>query len=72
MRCHSRMHIRVCIVICGGAFDQPHAQNGSTALMMAVSDGRVDCAKLLLDAGADKNATDKVRDRTIARVLAIR
>jgi hypothetical protein len=37
------------------------AQYGSTALMNAASGGHADCARLLLDAGADKNATDNVR-----------
>ena len=35
-------------------------QNGSTALIGAAADGHADCARLLLDAGADKNATDNV------------
>ena len=37
------------------------AQIGCTALMWAAENGRTDCARLLLDAGADKNAADKVR-----------
>ena len=37
------------------------AQRGETALMMAAAKGRVDCARLLLDAGADKDAKKKVR-----------
>ncbi len=32
-----------------------------TALMLAAERGRADCARLLLDAGADKEATHKVR-----------
>jgi hypothetical protein len=35
-------------------------QDGFTALIYAAWKGRTDCARLLLDAGADKNATDEV------------
>ncbi len=37
------------------------AQIGSTALIFAAHNGRADCVRLLLDAGADKDAKDKVR-----------
>ena len=37
-----------------------HAQNGVTALMLAARFGHVDCAQLLLQAGADKNAKTQV------------
>ena len=37
------------------------AQYGMTALIGAGWLGRADCARLLLDAGADKNAKDEVR-----------
>jgi ankyrin repeat protein len=44
----------------------PHAltrtQSGCTALIYAAANGHADCARLLLDAGADKNAKDVVRD----------
>ncbi len=36
-------------------------QYGRTALICAAIYGRADCARLLLDAGADKNAQNKVR-----------
>jgi ankyrin repeat protein len=36
------------------------AQDGRTALMRAAGEGHADCARLLLDAGADKNAKSKV------------
>ena len=39
------------------------AQGGWTALISAAVTGYADCARLLLDAGADKNATDQVRAR---------
>ncbi len=39
------------------------AQYGNTALMFAAQYGHADCARLLLDAGADTNAQDKVRAR---------
>ena len=37
------------------------SQGGSTALICAAIKGRADCVRLLLDAGADKNAKDLVR-----------
>jgi hypothetical protein len=39
------------------------AQDGWTALMCAARFGHADCARLLLDAGADKNAKSNVRAR---------
>ncbi len=39
-------------------------QNGRTSLMSAVSKGHVDCARLLIEGGADKEAKDNVRDFT--------
>jgi hypothetical protein len=39
-----------------------YAQYGRwTALMMAARDGHANCVRLLVDAGADKDAKDKVR-----------
>jgi ankyrin repeat protein len=38
-----------------------HAQEGWTALMFAARDGDADCARLLLEAGADTNAKNNVR-----------
>ena len=37
------------------------AQEGWTALMLAVSEGHTDCVRLLIDNGADKEAKDEVR-----------
>jgi ankyrin repeat protein len=37
------------------------AQNGKTALISASENGHVECARLLLDAGADKDAKTEVR-----------
>ncbi len=39
------------------------AQDGWTALMWAAGRGRTDCARLLLDAGADKEAKNEVLAR---------
>ncbi len=35
-------------------------QNGCTALILAVLKGRADCVRVLVEAGADKDATDNV------------
>ena len=37
------------------------AQNGWTALIWTALNGKADCARLLLDAGADTNATNEAR-----------
>ena len=37
------------------------AQDGETALMCAATRGHADCVRVLLDAGADKEAKNKVR-----------
>ena len=44
------------------------AQFGATALMRAADNGRADCMRLLLDAGADKNAKDRVRAMRCVRM----
>ena len=38
------------------------SQGGWTALIYAAANGRADSARLLIDAGADKNTKDRVRD----------
>jgi hypothetical protein len=52
-----------------GAFAR--AQNGWTALIMAAQWRRADSARVLLDAGADKNAVDKVRASSGAGVMLL-
>ncbi len=42
-------------------------QNGYTALIEAAHKGHADCVRLLIDAGADKDAKDEVR---VGRCLA--
>ena len=37
-------------------------QDGSTALIIAASNGHADCVRLLLDAGADASAKDGVSE----------
>jgi ankyrin repeat protein len=44
--------------VSGGKFD---SQGGYTALMWAAGNGHADCVRLLIDAGADKEAKDHVR-----------
>ena len=62
-----RLHVRACI---GGSAERlnchtwahlSRAQDGQTALIWAARHGQVDCAELLLNAGADTNAKDNVR-----------
>jgi hypothetical protein len=48
---------------CGRRLMAAAAQSGNTALILAGYKGHADCARLLLDAGADKNAVDNVRAR---------
>ncbi len=36
-------------------------QGGFSALLIAAEKGHADCARLLIDAGADKEAKDRVR-----------
>ena len=62
----------MCVCVCASAAEAgggSHfggggaAQFGSTALIYAARDGHADCARLLLDAGADKEAKNNVRAR---------
>ncbi len=50
----------------GGAADcgESDSQFGSTALIYAAACGHADCVRLLIDAGADKEATADVRTRS--------
>jgi ankyrin repeat protein len=41
------------------------SQNGATALMYAAICGGAECVRLLIDAGANKNATNNVRRRSL-------
>ena len=45
----------------GGTLAPARAQYGYTALIWAARNDHADCTRLLLDAGADKNAKDEVR-----------
>ena len=45
--------------MCGG---ESKSQGGWTALLNAALHGHADCLKLLIDAGANKDAKDNVRD----------
>ncbi len=46
---------------CAGPFGTKCAQYGRTALIGAAMKGHADCARLLLEAGADTNAKANVR-----------
>jgi ankyrin repeat protein len=41
--------------------DESDAQDGSTVLIWAAANGHTDCVRLLIDAGADKEARNHVR-----------
>jgi len=48
-------------------------QDGAAALMMAADNGHSDCVRMLIDAGADKEAKSKVRiDRFVAARASVR
>ena len=47
--------------LCGGDMWHTRAQGRWTALIYAAAEGHADCVRLLLDAGADKDAKDQVR-----------
>jgi anti-sigma regulatory factor (Ser/Thr protein kinase) len=44
-------------------------QNGNTALIVAAEEGRADCLRLLMDSGADVEASDNVRAESSRRNL---
>ncbi len=46
---------------CRYVFGQSDSQDGNTALIRAARKGHTDCARMLIDAGADKEAKDEVR-----------
>ena len=47
------------------------AQGGSTSLIWAATNGHTDCARLLLNAGADKNAKSNVRVESFCCVCSL-
>ena len=50
---------------------QSHTQDGQTALICAAREGHMNCARLLLDAGADKEAKNNVRASWFAASAAV-
>jgi hypothetical protein len=56
-------HVRWCLVI-----GESDSQYRCTALMRAAADGHADCVRLLIDAGADKEARDEV---CVIRCIAV-
>ena len=46
-------------------YDEVDSQDGHSALIYAAKKGRADCARLLIDAGANKDATGCVRRQSI-------
>ena len=59
-RALSFCHGILCAAAC--AFD---SQGGTTALIHAAVNGRAECVRLLIDAGADKEAKNDVRRRSL-------
>ena len=47
------------------ALEKLFAQRGWTPLICAAENGHADCVRLLIDAGANKNAKNRVRDRSV-------
>ena len=56
----------------GAAVDGVTTMTGSTALVYAAMHGELECARLLLDKGADANAKNKARAVQRARAPARR
>jgi hypothetical protein len=59
---HAVLSMTVALCVSGGGSD---SQNGNTALMWVAARGLADCMRLLIDAGADKEAKDNVRCWTL-------
>ena len=58
--------VRGCVVACNFVSGcESDLQGGYTALMRAATQGHADCTRLLIDAGADKDATSNVRRRSL-------
>jgi hypothetical protein len=57
----SKLNISVVMWLCVSlAAHLSHSQAGRTALIWAAHNGQVNCVRLLMNGGADKNAQDKV------------
>ncbi len=50
------------MIVDSGTFCQLNKQDGYTALICAAKKGHTDCVCVLLESGADKEATDIVRN----------
>ncbi len=48
-----------------------HAQDEMTALLWAAMEGHADCVRLLLDAGADKDTKNNVRNLPVSILCAV-
>jgi hypothetical protein len=57
----SYWHGHYCAALRRGLAFNTRAQTLMTPLLWAAVHGRTDCARMLIDAGADKEATDMVR-----------
>ncbi len=51
----------MCVRECVGLDESDSQKGGCTALVFAAQEGHADCVQLLLDAGANKEATGDVR-----------
>ncbi len=59
-------------IVCGGGQPTHMQLGGYTALIFAVGNGHAECARLLLDAGADASATeDVVRENGVLAVSGV-
>jgi hypothetical protein len=59
--CAICVHVMVSFVDTG----ESNSQDGFTALIRAATSGYAECARLLIDAGADKDAKENVRRRSL-------
>ena len=59
-------HLFAGVCVCGTLYMfESDSQHGSTALILAAQYGYADCARLLIDAGADLDARNEVRYRAL-------
>jgi hypothetical protein len=64
----SQLLLLCCACDVGGAFEsdgESDSQGGYSALIFSAANGHTDCVRLLIDAGADTEARNNVRRRSL-------